>query len=141
MYFLFWSAPRDNELKVFLKTCDEIGVPMAPEKTVGPSCVLSFAGIELDTTKMEARLPCDKLTQCRSPIHHFLHRKKVALKKLQSLIGLLNFTRSVIVPGGTFFTPSNYLKAGIKRPRYFLRLNRNTRSDLQSDLRSDLQLW
>ena len=30
---------------------------MAPEKTVGPSTVLYFAGIELDTCAMEARLP------------------------------------------------------------------------------------
>ena len=30
----------DNELKAFLETCDDIGMPMAPEKTVGPSCVL-----------------------------------------------------------------------------------------------------
>ena len=43
-----------NDLQVFLKTCDELGVPMAPEKTVGPSFVLSFAGIELDTQNMEA---------------------------------------------------------------------------------------
>ena len=121
----------DNELKAFLKTCDEIGVPMAPEKTAGPSCVLSFAGIELDTAKMEARRPCDKRTKCRSPILDFLHRKKVTLKELQSLIRFLNFTCSVIVPGGTFLRRLINLTVGIKRPRYFLRLNRKARSDLQ----------
>ena len=36
-----------NDVQVFLKTCDELGVPMAPEKTVGPSFVLSFAGLSL----------------------------------------------------------------------------------------------
>ena len=76
---------------------------MAPEKTVGPSFVLSFAGIELDTIKMEARLPEDKPAQCCSLIREFLTKKT----KLQSLIGLLNFTCSVIVPGRTFFMPSN----------------------------------
>ena len=49
---------------------------MAPEKTVGPSFVLSFAGIELDTIKMEARLPEDKLTKCPSLIREFLTKKK-----------------------------------------------------------------
>ena len=67
---------------------------MAPEKRVGPSFVLSFAGIELDTMKMEARLPEDKLAKCRSLILEFLTKKKVTLTKLQSLIGLLNFTCS-----------------------------------------------
>ena len=33
-----------NSLCKFLRTCDELGVPMAPETTVGPSTVLSFAG-------------------------------------------------------------------------------------------------
>ena len=74
---------------------------MAPKKRVGPSFVLSFAGIELDTMKMEARLPEDKLAKRRSLILEFL-TKKVTLTKLQSLIGLLNFTRSVIVSGRTF---------------------------------------
>ena len=38
---------------------------MAPEKTVGPSTTLAFAGIELDTVLMEARLPQEKLDKCR----------------------------------------------------------------------------
>lgn len=33
-------------LKRFLSLCHHLGVPMAPEKTVGPSTVLTFAGIE-----------------------------------------------------------------------------------------------
>ena len=121
----------DHQLKAFLGTCNDIGVPMAPEKTVGPSCVLSFAGIELDTNKMEARLPNDKLTKCRSLIQEFICKKKVTLQELQSLIGLLNFTCSVIVPGRTFLRRLINLTVGIKRPRYFIRLNRETRSDLK----------
>ena len=37
----------------------ELGIPMGPKKKVGPSFVLSFAGIELDTQNMEAQLPSD----------------------------------------------------------------------------------
>ena len=101
------SSYADN-LRAFLKTCDDLGVPMAPVKTVGPSFVLSFAGIELDTQTMEARLPEDMLAKCRSLIRDFLPRKKVTLSELQSLISFLNFTCSVIVPGTeNLFTPSN----------------------------------
>jgi len=93
---------RDQTLpRAFLQTCDDIGVPMAPEKTVGPSFVLSFADIELHTLKMEARLSEDKLAKRRSLTRGFLPRKKVTLTELQSLIGLLNFTCSVIVAGRT----------------------------------------
>jgi len=41
-------------LQRFLHFCEDIGVPMAPEKTEGPSQVLQFAGIELDCINLEA---------------------------------------------------------------------------------------
>ena len=75
---------------------------------------------------------CDKLTKCRTLIQDFITRKKVTLKELQSLIGFLYFTCSVIVPDRTFLhRPINYLTVGIKRPRYFIRLNRETISVLK----------
>ena len=42
--------------------CQELGIPLASDKLVGPSHSLTFLGIELDTVRMEARLPEDKLT-------------------------------------------------------------------------------
>ena len=66
----------ENNLRAFLQTCDDIRVPMAPEKTVGPSFVLSFAGVELETIKMEPRLPEDKLAKCRSLIREFLTKRR-----------------------------------------------------------------
>ena len=44
------------QLNRFLQFCHELGVPMAEEKTVGPAHVLTFAGIDLDCLKHEARL-------------------------------------------------------------------------------------
>ena len=35
-------------LNTFLHICSEIGIPMAPKKTVGPSQVLTLLGVELD---------------------------------------------------------------------------------------------
>ena len=93
-----FSACEQN-LSRFLAMCDDLGVPMAPEKTMGPSSVLCFAGIELDTDKMEARLSEEKLRKWISLNYEFLKRKKVSLKEMQSLIGLLNFTCSVVIPG------------------------------------------
>ena len=41
-------------LALFLRLCSYLGIPMAPDKTVGPSTTLSFTGIELDSLSMEA---------------------------------------------------------------------------------------
>lgn len=95
----------DYNLKTFLHICKEIGIPMAPDKTIGPDTSITFLGIELDTVKQEARLPQDKLSKCLEIICEFLHRKKVTLKELQSLCGLLNFACQVVIPGRAIFTP------------------------------------
>ena len=50
-----------------LLTFRNLGIPIAPHKTQGPSTILEFMGIVLDSDRMEARLPPDKvqrLTSC-----------------------------------------------------------------------------
>ena len=64
-YILDFIAERTEQdcgrhLDNFTNLCSIIGIPLAPEKTEGPSQILSFAGIELDTTIMQARLPVKK---------------------------------------------------------------------------------
>ena len=122
-----------TKLLSLLTTCDDLGVAMAPEKTVGPSTVLSFAGIELDTCKLEARLSQDKIDKCTNMIQDFLKRKKVTLKDMQSLMGLLNFTCSVVVPGRTFLRRMINLTVGVRRPMHMIHLT--------SAVKGDLHLW
>ena len=54
-----------QQLDLFLMLCHYLGIPMAPEKTLGPFSTILFAGIELDSAKMEGRLPPDKLAKCQ----------------------------------------------------------------------------
>ena len=65
--------------------CNFLGVPIAKENTVGLNTTLQFAGIELDSVQQEARLPLDKLTKCRTLLHHFDTKCSVTLHKLHSL--------------------------------------------------------
>ena len=66
-------------LQNFISLCNYLGVPIAPEKTVGPQTVLALAGIELDTNTMEARLPNDKITKTKTFLSDFLRRKETQL--------------------------------------------------------------
>ena len=120
-------------LEKFLQMCAYLCVPIAQEKTSGPQSILIFAGIELDTVRMEARLPQDKIGKCHSLVSSFLTRKKVQLKELQSLIGLLNFACSVIVPGGTFLRRLIDLTKGVRSAKHFIRL--------RNWVKGDLSLW
>ena len=103
---------------------------MTPGKTCGPSMTLSFAGIELDTIKREAHLPLDKLRKCTDFITAFRQRKKITLRESQSLIGLLNFACSVIIPGRAFLRRLIDLTHGIRLSHHFIKLNRESKEDL-----------
>ena len=131
--FLFLGPSEDKyriELKNFLNLCHQIGVPIADEKTMGPATALQFAGITLDTVSMEVRLPDDKLDKCREQLSFFCSRKSVTLKELQSLIGLLNFACSVVVPGRAFLRRFIDLTKGIWQPTYHVRLTKESKHDL-----------
>ena len=64
-----------------------MGVTLAGEKVEGPSTILTFLGILLDTKRMEARLPDDKLKHIRFQLATWLGRKKAKKRQILSLVG------------------------------------------------------
>ena len=119
-----------KQLELFLMLCRWLGIPMAPEKTAGPSTAMAFAGIELDSVLMEARLPQEKIVKCQDLISAFLKRQKVTLKEIQSLTGLLNFACTVVVPGRAFLRRLIDLTIGVKKPHFMIKLSREVKDDL-----------
>jgi len=133
--FLIMAVGEDRcrrDLDVFIKFCSEVGVPIAAEKTFGPFTELQFVGITLDTVKLEARLPQDKIDKCTSLIESFLPRSKVTLRELQSLIGVLNFACLVVLPGRPFLRRLIDLTIGMSHPRHHIRLTKQTKQDLRT---------
>ncbi|KAL5021808.1 hypothetical protein ScPMuIL_000963 [Solemya velum] len=57
---------------------------------------------------MEARLPVEKVVKVRNLLSSIKKRKKVTLRELQSLLGLLNFCCQVVVPGRAFLRLTSY---------------------------------
>lgn len=79
-----------------LLTFKNLVVPMAANKTEGPSITLEFMGIVLDNVPMEARLPGDKVERIQASLALFQTKKSCTLKELQSLIGTFYFACKVI---------------------------------------------
>ena len=86
--------------------------------------------IELDTARMEARLPADKLQRTRNLLHSFTTRRSVRLVELQSLIGSLQFACKAVVPGRTFLQRMINLTWGVPRRFHHIRLNKEFFKDL-----------
>lgn len=134
--FLFLGPPDSSICKLalhqFMSMCDVLGVPINGEKTEGPSTTLIFLGIELDTVNMEARLPEEKIVKIQNALHSAKRRKKMTLRELQSLIGLLNFACCVVVPGRAFLRRLIALTRGVSKPHFRIRMNSQARLDLNA---------
>ena len=120
--FLFIAPTFDlceAALNIFLKICMDIGVPIAEEKTMGPSQVLPFVGIELDTKLMVARLPVDKIEKFSNLVQEVIHSKSIKLHQLQSLCGMLNFASGIITPARAFNRRLYDLGIGLSKSYYY----------------------
>ena len=88
-------------MNVLKQVCQEIQMPIAPEKSEGPATVLEFLGLTLDTEQMVIHIPKDKLQDIVCIITKMVKTRKAMSWKLQSLAGKLNFITKA-VPGGKF---------------------------------------
>ena len=81
---------------MFIKICDQLGVPLSPHKVTKPAQNTTFLGILLDSENHIAKLPEDKLNKYKLDIIEFSKKRRFTKKKLQSIIGKLSFAASVV---------------------------------------------
>ena len=114
-----------QQLDILLAVCAYLGVPIATEKTEGPTTALTFLGILLDTLHLEERLPLDKHSHLIALLEMTISRRKCTQKELLSLLGKLIFAARVVLPGRIFmrrlFDRAYSVTAGCAPPREHLR--------------------
>ena len=113
-------------LRVFMS----LKAPVVVSKTIGPSQVVEFIGIVLDSVRMEACLPQNKLTRINELLTSF---KKTPLRAL----GRASFSdwhspvcMQGVVPGRTFLQRTINLTRGVPSRFHHVRLNREFFKDL-----------
>ena len=124
------SGKRAHNLASALTTCRDLGVPVAEHKTQGPSTVLTFLGIEIDTVHMQLRLPSGKLARLQNVLLRWSTRRGGTKRELLSLIGSLHHACEVIKPGRAFLRRLIELSKVPKALHHFVRLNKEARADI-----------
>ena len=87
-------------------------------------------GIELDTIKLQARLPKDKFDVIASLLAFWSNKRHCTRKELESLIGHLQHACKVIHQGRTFLRRMINLLTAFRREDHPIRLNREFHLDL-----------
>ena len=132
--FLTKSQPGttvcQRNLLLLIKICLVLGIPLAIEKVDGPAMVLEFLGIVLDTERMEACLPKDKLDRIRIAIQEWLNKRSATKREILSLVGVLQHAAKVVLPGRTFVSCLYAVAAKVQELDYFTHLNKEFQSDL-----------
>jgi hypothetical protein len=135
-FFLIERPPRSNcmtSLCKLLTVLTNLNVPIAHEKTYPASTELEFLGVLLNSQKMIASLPSDKLERAKQDLLNWLAKKSCTLRELQSLIGTLQFACRVVVPGRAFLQRMINLTRGVVEPHHHIKLN--------SSFRKDVAMW
>ena len=85
----FFNAQRSfslckSVLDFMVVVFDWLGVPLAPDKLVGPFKVITYLGIEIDSEEFVVRLPRDKLDSIMLLLEMWKTKKKCTKKELLS---------------------------------------------------------
>ena len=135
-FFLIEPPPRAScmtSLCKLLTLMTNVNVPIAHKKTHPASTELEFLGVLLNSEKMIACLPADKLTRTKQTLFEWLSKKSCTLHELQSLIGMLQFACRVVVPVRAFLQRMINLTRGVTKPHHHIKLN--------SSFRKDVAMW
>ena len=109
----------------------KLGLPLSQKKTVGTTHVLEYLGIILDSIRMGARLPTEKVSRITEFIEEFLKRKSCTKRELLSLLGHLNYACKVIYPVRAFVSYLIRLSCSVKELHHHIKLSNECCLDLQ----------
>jgi hypothetical protein len=123
-----------EHLRKALGLCTRLGLPMAADKTEGPSTCLTFLGIQIDTVAMNASLSADRLERLHSLLGDWERKSHVTITELKSLEGVLQWCTNVIHPGRSF----------LERIRAFCKTKGRTGEgphSIPAEVRADIGWW
>ncbi|MBV2113348.1 MAG: hypothetical protein KUF82_20545 [Candidatus Thiodiazotropha sp. (ex Ctena orbiculata)] len=132
----FFAGPHQSTdcaslMAHFQEICKDLGVPIAAEKTQGPTTCLTYLGYELDTVEMLLRIPDEKVKQILEKVTEALERRKLTLKELQSLTGSLSFCAKAMPSARAFIRRMYAAMSKAKQPHHRVRLTRGIKEDLE----------
>ena len=136
LFIALMKMECDRLVKMFLEICDEIGCPIAEEKTEWGSNRIIFLGILLDGVNYMMAIPIEKRDKAVHLIKNMKDRKTVTVKDLQKLAGTLNFLCKAIFAGRTFIRRIYNRMMGNDR---LLKQYHHVR--VNADLKEDCNVW
>ena len=133
--YITLGAPGSLECKQnldrMIATCEHTGTPLEVNKCEGPSTTNVFLGLELDSLKLEIRLPEPKLHRLQTLLKEWEGKRAGKKRELLSLIGYLHHAAKAVRQGRSFLQRLLNLSMAVKPLDGYIRLNLAARSDIR----------
>lgn len=133
----FQTCKLDKEgcnryLGIFIDICNELNLPLSLDKTQWATQVMVFLGLLLNTVNQMVTIPKDKIERGCRELDILIRSRKVTVRQVQGLAGLLNFFCRAIVPGRAFTRRLYSMIAGLKQHHHIR---------VKSGMRDDCKIW
>ena len=126
-----WWVESDFKAPNLRLSLTVYNVSIAENKTYGPTTCITFLGLDIDTLAMVVKIAEDKLLKLKLGVEILLEEKKVKLRELESITGLMAFC-SRAIPSARAFTRRFYVliaSVKYKKPYYYIRINSEVKAD------------
>ena len=132
--FIFAGRHNSNHCQVLLRSfqelCSDLGVPLNPDKTIEPTTLHTFLGLDIDTVDMQIKIPMNKVLELQALLNNGVTRNKLRLSELETLVGKLSFF-SRAIPGSRAFIRRFYnAMLGPYRHYHHIRITNSLRQDM-----------
>lgn len=133
---LFTAGPPGTNIchrnmRCMLSLCSHVNAPVKPEKVEGPSTLITFLGILLDTVAMQASITLERKAEIVQALSELRGKHTCTKKQLLSLIGKLAFACKVVPPGRIFLRRLIDLSTTVGPIHHHITINQEARRDIQ----------
>ena len=118
------DSDAERTMAIMTLIFSRLNVPLAKHKTVEPTTCLEYLGVILDTDKLEACLPEDKIKRMLEFLDSMLGRRTCTQRELLVLLGHL------ILPGRSFVSHLIRLATTVKKLHHRVHFNAQCQRDL-----------
>ena len=117
--------------RIMVSTLRYLGFHVAFDELFHPSRCVTYLGIEIDSNRMELRLPEGKISKLKALLDFYYSKRRISKKNLESLSGYLSHC-SHIVKGGKMFCRNVYdlYKKLVRRNLQYIDISNLVKEDL-----------
>ena len=125
----FKDAKR--QLQTLCQAFQDMGIPLAPEKIVGPTKKIIYLGVGIDSVLMVMYITEEKYTDLSDSLPKWQNRRTCTKQHLLSLIGKLSSVSKIVQPGRIFLRRLINLSTTVVKLHHHVTLNSEAKADIE----------